>query len=188
MTSHYLDLRLLPDPETAPAQLLGALYDRLHITLVAARRDDIGVSFPGYAVNPRTLGNIMRLHGSAAGLATFAKPEWLRAVRDHVRIGAIVPTPAGAPHRTVQRRQFKTSVERLRRRRMRRKGETAEQVALAIPRIVEREPTIPFARLRSHSTGQTYCLFIAMGRLQAEPRIGTFNAHGLSLTTTIPWF
>lgn len=188
MTSHYLDLRLLPDPETAVAQLLGALYDRLHMTLVTNQRNDIGVSFPGYAIHPRTLGTVLRLHGTAAGLAALAGPDWLHGMRDHVRIGAITPAPPGAPHRTVQRRQFKTNAERLRRRRMRRKGETAEQAACAIPAAIERHPTLPFTRLHSHSTGQTYSIFIALGPLQPEPRAGNFSRLGLSPTATIPWF
>ncbi len=188
MTTHYVDITLLRDPETTPTQLLGALYDRLHLTLAAAHSDDIGVSFPGYATTPRTLGTVLRLHGSAAGLVSLAQPAWLRGMRDHVHLSAIVPAPPDALHRTVQRRQFKTSAERLRRRRMRRKGETAEQAAQAIPATVEREPTLPFVRLRSRSTGQTYCLFIALGPLRPEPQAGTFSRHGLSAIATIPWF
>lgn len=188
MASHYLDLRLMPDPETTPAQLLGALYERVHITLVAGQRDDVGVSFPGYTMSPRTLGTVLRLHGSEAGLAVFAQPDWLRAMRDHVRIGVIAAVPPEALHRTVQRRQFKTSVERLRRRRMSRKGETAEQAALAIPITVERTPALPFVRLHSHSTGQTYCLFIALGPPRPAGTAGTFNRHGLSPIATVPWF
>lgn len=188
MTTHYIDITVVPDPETPAPQVLGALYDRLHLELVRQRADDIGVSFPDYSVTPRTLGNRLRLHGSESRLRGFLDSGWLKGVKDHVRVTGIAEVPNGAAHRTVQRRQFKTSADRLRRRRMRRKGETPEQAARAIPDTVERRPTLPYARLRSRSTGQPFCLFIALGPLAAEATLGRFNSHGLSAAATIPWF
>ena len=188
MTSHYIDLRVVPDPESSTAQLFGALYDRLHLALVQQRRDDIGVSFPQYSINPRAIGNVLRLHGSSDALNQFMQTDWLKGMRDHIRLTEITPVPADAPHRTVHRRQFKTNAERLRRRRMRRKGETEQQATEAIPTTVERRPDLPFVHLRSHSTGQPFYLFIALGPLMQTPASGPFNSHGLSTTTTIPWF
>jgi CRISPR-associated endonuclease Csy4 len=188
MTSHYIDLRVVPDPETSAAQLLGALYGRLHLTLVQQRMDGVGVSFPGYSLNPRALGNVLRLHGSDANLRSFVQPDWLKGVRDHVRLTEIALAPSDAPHRTVQRRQFKTSADRLRRRRMRRKDETFEQATKAIPESIERRPNLPYVHLRSHSTGQSFCLFIALGALTPEPSSGMFNTYGFSNHATIPWF
>jgi CRISPR-associated endonuclease Csy4 len=63
--------------------------------------------------------------------------DWLKGMRDHTQVGELLQVPANAQHRTVLRRQFKTNVDRLRRRRMQRKGETAEQAAAAIPDTVE---------------------------------------------------
>lgn len=188
MTTHYVDLRVVPDAETGAAPLLGALYDKLHRILVQQRLDSIGVSFPQYSVLPRTLGNTLRLHGPDALLQDLLSADWLRGLRDHVRSTAVTAIPADAQHRLVQRKQFKTNVDRLRRRRMRRKGETAEQVAAAIPDSVERTPNLPFVHLRSLSTGQTFTLFIALGPLQSQPTPGTFNSYGLGESTTIPWF
>lgn len=189
MTSHYLDIRVVPDPETTAPQLLDALYDRLHLALVQQRCHDLGVSFPGYSRTPRALGSVLRLHGPADTLRQFMQQDWLKSLRGHVRLSEIAPAPSDASHRCVHRRQFKTSAERLRRRRMRRKGETAEQAQQAIPQTIERRPDLPYLHLRSRSTGQpSFCLFIAMGPLQQEPTTGTFNSHGLSSTSTIPWF
>jgi len=188
MTTHYVDLRVVPDPESSAPQLLGAVYDRLHLALVQQRLDSIGVSFPGYSINPRTLGHVLRLHGSDGILRNFMRTDWLKGVRDHVRLSEIAPVPPGAMHRTVQRRQFKTNADRLRRRRMRRKGETEQQASEAIPSTVERQPQLPYANLHSHSTGQSFCLFIALGPSMEAPGVGTFNSHGLSGVTTIPWF
>ncbi|GAA0245939.1 type I-F CRISPR-associated endoribonuclease Cas6/Csy4 [Rhodanobacter caeni] len=188
MTTHYVDIRVIPDPESGPTQLLGALYDRLHLALVRQHRDSIGISFPGYHLSPRTLGVTLRLHGSETDLRQLLATDWLKGMRDHVRIGELATAPTDAPHRTVQRKQFKTSVERLRRRRMRRKGETEEEAKAAIPSSMERRPNLPYVHLHSRSTGQPFCLFIALGPLQTLPVPGPFNSHGLGGPSTVPWF
>ncbi len=188
MTTHYIDIKVVLDPETSSTQLLGALYDHLHLALVQQRRDTIGISFPGYSLSPRTLGTTLRLHGSEAELQQLLAADWLKGMRDHARIENIAAAPDDASHRTVQRRQFKTSAERLRRRRMRRKGETAEQAMAAIPSSMEHRPNLPYVHLHSRSTGQPFCLFIALGSLQPTAIPGSFNSHGLGNPATIPWF
>lgn len=188
MTSHYIDLRVVPDPETSAAQLLGALFNRLHLALVQQRLGSLGASFPGYSQNPRTLGNVLRLHAGETVLRDFMQSDWLKGLRDHVRMTEVAAVPVGALHRTVQRRQFKTNVGRLRRRRMRRKDESFEQASSAIPESVERRPNLPYLHLRSQSTGQSFCLFVVLGSPSPDPSSGTFNAYGFSNDATIPWF
>lgn len=188
MTTHYTDLKVLADPETGPTQLLGALYDRLHLALVQQHRNTIGISFPDYSLIQRTLGTTLRLHGSEADLQDLLATDWLKGMRDHVCIKDIAVVPSGVPHRTVQRKQFKTSAERLRRRRMRRKGETEEQARAAIPFSMERRPNLPYVHLHSRSTQHSFCLFIALGPLLSEAHPGYFNSHGLGNATTVPWF
>lgn len=188
MTTHYVDIRVRPDPETSAPQLLGALYGRLHLALVRERLDTIGVSFPGYSLTPRALGNVLRLHANQEVLHTFLNADWLGGVRDHVRVSDIAPVPETASHRAVRRQQFKTNVDRLRRRRMKRKGETATEAAAAIPRTVERRPHLPYVHLRSRSTAQPFCLFIALGAPLTTPIHGEFNTYGLSTHATVPWF
>ncbi|MHB1059206.1 MAG: type I-F CRISPR-associated endoribonuclease Cas6/Csy4 [Rhodanobacter sp.] len=188
MTTHYVDLKVVPDPETGPTQLLGVLYDRLHLALVQQHQDTIGISFPDYSLNPRTLGTTLRLHGGEADLQQLLATDWLKGMRDHVRIKDIAIAPADALHRTVQRKQFKTSAERLRRRRMRRKDETEEQAKAAIPSSMEHRPDLPYIHLHSCSTRQPFCLFIALGPPAASATTGNFNSYGLGSTATIPWF
>jgi CRISPR-associated endonuclease Csy4 len=188
MTTHYLDLSVVPDPETSAPQLLGALYGWLHLALVDQQIDTIGVSFPRYSLNPRGLGNVLRLHGTESVLRHLMAQDWLKGVRDHTRLTDIRPVPEAARHRVVSRKQFKTSAERLRRRRMRRKGETAEEAQAAIPASVERKPNLPYVQLKSHSTGQSFCLFVSLGPLREAAVEGSFNPYGLSGKTSIPWF
>ncbi|BCN37304.1 type I-F CRISPR-associated endoribonuclease Cas6/Csy4 [Alicycliphilus denitrificans] len=191
MTTHYIDITLLPDPEFSQAHLLGALVSKLHRALVRHGAGDIGVSFPKHVDAPpsrRTLGTVLRLHGTPAALDQLMTQAWLKGMHDHVQIADTRLVPADAQHRIVRRRQFKTSAERLRRRRMRRKGETAEQASAIIPDSVQREPSLPYAQLRSISTSQPFCLFVEHGALQPTIVGGRFNTYGLSLGATIPWF
>lgn len=188
MTSHYIDITLLPDPEFSHAHLLGALVSKLHRALVQLKAADIGISFPRYSLRPRSLGEVLRLHGTDAALQRLMELPWLQGMRDHVQLTALLQAPLDAPRWQVQRRQFKTSVDRLRRRRMRRKNETLEQAAVAIPDSVERCLKLPFVQLRSTSTGQPFSLFVDQGPSRAGAVPGRFNTYGLSLGSTIPWF
>lgn len=188
MTTHYIEITLLPDPEFSHAHLLGALVAKLHRALVQLRADNIGVSFPGYSLRPRTLGDVVRLHSDEEGLASLMAHAWLRGMSDHVKVTGTMPVPLDAAQCVVQRRQFKTNAERLRRRRMRRKSETAEQAAAAIPDSVERRPDLPYVQLRSASTGQPFCLFVEQKLAASDAEQGTFNAYGLSCGNNVPWF
>ncbi|HEX7386923.1 MAG TPA: type I-F CRISPR-associated endoribonuclease Cas6/Csy4 [Castellaniella sp.] len=189
MSTHYVDIELLPDPEFSQPYLLGALYAKLHRALVQLGSEHgIGVSFPGYSVRPRSLGGILRLHGGGAELDCLLSTDWLRGMHDHVRSETVHLLPLELEHRQLCRRQFKTNAERLRRRRMRRKGETRDQAEAAIPDDMERQPDLPYVRMRSSSTSQSFCLFLSLGDPQPEAIQGSFNSYGLSSTATVPWF
>lgn len=77
MTSHYINITLLPDPEFSHAHLLGALVAKLHRALVQGQTTEIGVSYPQHVSQPltkRTLGAVLRLHGTPALMATQIPP------------------------------------------------------------------------------------------------------------------
>ncbi|KXU34207.1 type I-F CRISPR-associated endoribonuclease Cas6/Csy4 [Cephaloticoccus primus] len=188
MTTHYIDIQVISDPETSAPHIMGALFEKFHLALVRDRIDSIGISFPEYSVTPKTLGTVLRLHGEATALQQLQQADWLKGVRDYVRIKAIAEAPEDAPHRAIQRKQFKTNVERLRRRRMRRTGESEQSVKELISEDVEQRPTLPYVKMHSRSTGQSFCLYIAMGSTQPDPVSGTFNTYGLSTCATVPWF
>lgn len=185
---HYIDIRLRPDPEFPEPTLMGALYGKLHRTLVKLESDDIGVSFPEHALQPRTPGPVLRIHGTEQALARLMDEPWLTGMRDLVQMGDLARVPENARYRVVRRRQFKTNAERLRRRRARRHNESLEQARNTIPDDVEREVKLPFVKLRSQSTGQTFSLFIEHGEIRQEPVQSTFNQYGLSREATVPWF
>jgi len=185
---HYLDLKLLPDPEFPATLLMSALLGKLHRALHDLRRDDVGVSFPDIEQNPRHLGSCLRVHGVEAALLALQALNWLTGMRDHVETGAIQPVPAQVKYRSVSRVQVDSNPERLRRRLMKRHDLSEEQARLRIPDGAAKRCTLPFATLRSATTGQSFRLFIRHGALLDMPHKGSFNSYGLSSTATIPWF
>jgi len=188
MTTHYIDITVTPREGISVPQLMSTLCGRLHLALVAGQIDSVGVSFPAYHQIAKTLGSVLRLHGSAETLNALMATDWLKGLRDYVRVADVALVPADTEYRTVYRKQFKTNVNRLRRRRMKRKGETVGEVIKAVPDEVARRPDLPYAWMRSQSTKQRFCLFIGMGSPRKIPVPGRFSCYGLSRQATIPWF
>jgi len=184
----YLEFRLRPDPEFVPMVLMNALFAKLHRGLVTLRTDQIGVSFPDVDQESLSLGERLRLHGSAAELERLMSHDWLRGMNDLVRIqpASSIPDPEG--HRVVRRVQADSNPERLRRRRMRRKGEDRKAALQAVPDSAAEYVARPFVSLKSQSTGHHFRLFIEHGPVVEEPVPGRFSTYGLSSTATIPWF
>ncbi|AHE99151.1 type I-F CRISPR-associated endoribonuclease Cas6/Csy4 [Thioalkalivibrio paradoxus] len=184
---HYLDFTVLPDPEFRETTLLGALVSKLHRRLVVLEADDIGISLPDFEKAP-PLGNRLRVHGTQERIETLMQEEWLGGMRGQLEIAPLRAIPAEVSHRGVRRRQYKTNVERLRRRRMRRHGETHEEARERIPDTVARKVKTPFLTVYSSSSGQRFSLFIEHEPVQARPVVGAFNSYGISRDATIPWF
>jgi CRISPR-associated endonuclease Csy4 len=185
---HYLDIRLRPDPESAPAQLMGALFSKLHRALVAQHNQHIGISFPSVQTAPPWLGDRLRLHGDQAALAGLMALNWLAGMRDHVHATAVLAVPPKARFRVVSRVQAKSNPERLRRRQMRRHGLDAAQALVRVPDTAAERLDLPYVQLRSQSTEQSFRLFIRHGELLDTASPGDFSAYGLSATASIPWF
>ncbi|KAF7597959.1 MAG: type I-F CRISPR-associated endoribonuclease Cas6/Csy4 [Candidatus Dactylopiibacterium carminicum] len=185
---HYIDLRVRPDPEFPVPQLLNALAAKLHRALVALQAEDIGVSFPHHKAKGSGLGDILRLHGTAARLQTMMQSDWLQGMADHVEQAGILPVPMGAQFRVVRRVQAQSNAERIRRRQIKRHGWSEKEARERIPDAVEKRLDLPWLTLRSQSTGQNFRLFVEHLPCQPAANPGRFNAYGLSNTATIPWF
>ncbi|SHI07211.1 type I-F CRISPR-associated endoribonuclease Cas6/Csy4 [Pollutimonas bauzanensis] len=185
---HYIDLTMRRDPEFSLPQLMSALYAKLHRGLVRLKSDQIGVSFPGVDTAREGLGAVMRLHGDASLLQTLMATDWLSGMRDHLIIGRMAAVPEVHQHRSVRRVQAQSSPERLRRRSMKRHGLDADTARKRIPDSAQETLDLPFLRVASSSTSQTFLFFIEHGTLLPTPVPGQFNTYGLSSKATIPWF
>lgn len=179
---HYIDIHVQPDPEFTAAQLLNALFAKLHRTLGQLADGKIGISFPKVG---KTLGECLRLHGTAAALAALEQTSWLKGLRDYTEVFPCKTVPNRVKYRTVRRVQYKSSAERLRRRSARKGWLTANE---AEPVTVEQRGTLPYLQLKSLSNGQMFFVFVEHGPLQDTPVAGRFSSYGLSAEATIPWF
>ncbi|MEC5344365.1 type I-F CRISPR-associated endoribonuclease Cas6/Csy4 [Brenneria populi] len=182
---HFLEIKVLPDPEFTASDLLNALFAKLHRALGRRGKGDIGVSFPEAG---RRLGERIRLHGSLPALTELQSASWLKGLRDYTQSSDIHPAPDGVKFRTVQRVQVKSSALRLRRRSVRKGWLTEQQAEERIPFTCEKRTNLPFLQLKSLSSGEMFRLFILQGPLQDTPVTGAFSSYGLSATATVPWF
>jgi CRISPR-associated endonuclease Csy4 len=185
---HYVDIEVRPDPEFPANQLMSALFAKLHRALVSMSTTSIGVSFPGFDLNPPQLGSCLRLHGDLPNLSALLASDWLTGMRDHVSLAIPMLVPSNAQHRSVRRIQAKSSPERLRRRLMHRHDLDENQARQRIPDDSARFVRLPFVQLRSTSTGQNFRLFLDQGPIQDISVRGEFNSYGLSQSGTVPWF
>ncbi|MGR4066544.1 type I-F CRISPR-associated endoribonuclease Cas6/Csy4 [Billgrantia sp. C5P2] len=187
---HYIDIRLRPDPDFAPAMLMGALYSKLHRALFDLEADDIGISFPDHktGVRARTPGDRLRLHAGQSRLEQLLEFSWLTGMRDHVMLDAIQPVPADAQHRIVRRRQFNTGSPSRAKRYAQRHSIGVEEAQRLMETPAARQIALPFVQVSSRSSGQRFALFIEHGQLQPQPVAGRFNHYGLSSEATVPWF
>ena len=185
---HYIDIKLLPDPEFPPNLLMNALFAKLHRGLVEAGKNRIGVSFPQHDDARPTLGTVLRLHGKAEDLSHLMRHKWLNGMRDHIHANEISPIPPPRGYRNVYRVQAKSNPERLRRRYMKRHQADSKAAEEAIPDTVAEHLPLPWVTLGSQSTGQRFRLFIAHAPLIPDATEGTFSHYGLSRNATIPWF
>lgn len=185
----YVELQVLPDPEFNAPLLMGALFSKLHRGLVRLGGGAVGVSFPdikpGHAP---VLGARLRLHGREDRLAKLMSLDWMTGVQDHVTVSDIAEVPEKIQYRSFYRVQSKSSVDRLRRRRMQRHGEDEETARRLIPESAGERLELPFVFLTSQSSGQRFPLFIGVGPPRDTALNGVFSAYGLSRNATIPWF
>ena len=186
---HYVDVRLLPDPEFSVAILMSALFAKLHRVFVALDNRQLGISFPEVSPDLAGLGCTLRLHGTSAGLAKLLIQNWLVGMRDHVEVTDIKLVPKDTKHRRIQREQVKSNAERLRRRyRGRHPGASHEEVSAKFANAAEKRTKLAFVQTISQSTGQHFRLFLEHLPPQQQPVDGEFNCYGLSAKATIPWF
>lgn len=185
---HYLEIRLLPDPELKSTVLMSALFAKLHRALVELESTSIGVSFPGADPQRPGLGDLLRLHGRSDDLQRLIDLQWLIGMRDHTAVRGPAPIPRQVGYRVVRRVQAKSSPERLRRRLAKRKGIDAEAAFRAIPQHAMELLDLPYVTLNSRSTEQQFRLFIEQGPLLDKAVDGSFSRYGLSPTATVPWF
>lgn len=190
---YYQDITLLPDAEVSLGFLWQKVYGQLHLALVeqqaANGNSAISVSFPEYQNSFFPLGSKLRLLASTGEqLQQLNLAKWLNRLSDYTHCTSIKEVPASVTqHARFKRVQFDTNVERLARRRIKRKGGTLEEALAHYAGFNDQQSNLPFVNIQSLSKDERFRLFIDQDILdQAEG--GEFNCYGLSKTATVPWF
>lgn len=174
---HYLEIRVLPDPEFSSEMLMAALFAKLHRVLGARGQGDIGVSFPDVNVMP---GTHLRLHGSAQALQELEASTWRKGLTDYCQCSPVTPVPEIKGWRVVSRVQVKSNPQRLLRRSVKKGWLTEEQAIERLATQAEQRTDLPFLNMKSLSSQQQFKLFIRHGDLLKEPVKGEFSSYGLS--------
>ncbi|WP_022850858.1 type I-F CRISPR-associated endoribonuclease Cas6/Csy4 [Limisalsivibrio acetivorans] len=187
--THYVDIKAVPPSEVTVPVVLNKVFSRFHKALVQEDSPELAVSFPKEGVKDTgsPLGDVIRVHGEEMSLKRFMETGWLGGMRDYVQAGMVKSVPSGAEHVAVRRVQVKSSMERVRRRQMKRHGYTEEEAREKYPDSAEKRTRKPFINVKSGSTEHSFRLFIQQKRVN-EPGEGGFNKYGLSKGGTVPLF
>ncbi|MDP1539929.1 MAG: type I-F CRISPR-associated endoribonuclease Cas6/Csy4 [Moraxellaceae bacterium] len=186
----YLEITVLPDLEADANFLMNNLCSKLHVVLGQIAMGKVGVSFPKYADDGKSLGTQIRLHGTAVILQKLMSENWLKGLRDYCQCSEILPVPNAVKHRYFARRQLKSAHNKYRRSAI--KGWITDEEALM--KSLEEKPRVlklPFLQLTSQSNKQVMKVFVEQGPLMDSPTFGELNSYGLSRLSekvTVPWF
>ena len=182
--NHYIEIKLLPDPEFPATVLLNSLITKLHKTLCDLNATSIGISFPNMSI---TLGNVLRLHGTVSDLEHLQECNWIGGMSGYCQVSKILPVPTEAKHRTVSRVQSTMSQSKLKRL-LKRGSVTEEEVKAYRAKMFTKGIDNPYLELTSGSNGHRHRRYLQFGELFDKPVLGKFDQFGLSKTATVPWF
>lgn len=190
---YYLDITLLPDAEANLGFLWHKVYQQIHLALVEHKTVDnmseVAVSFPEFSQGDYPLGSKLRLFSaSEKALQALDIALWLRRLTDYTHSTSIKAVPSSVTQYALFKRvQFDTNIERMARRRAKRKDETVAQALEYLNGFTDQTSKLPFINMNSLSRDQKFRLFIQKDNV-SEPVTGQFTTYGLSKTATVPCF
>jgi CRISPR-associated endonuclease Csy4 len=191
---YYLDITLLSDAEVNLGFLWQKVYQQVHLALVEGKTSDrtseVAVSFPEYGHKQFPLGAKLRLIADTeTKLQQLDIGKWLNRLTDYTHFKSIKEVPSSVNQFAYfKRKQLDTNIERMARRRVKRKGETIEQAMDHLSGFIDKESNLPFINTKSLSENKTFKLFIEKVVVE-QPKTGLFTCYGLSQQqVTVPWF
>ena len=189
---YYVEITCLPDEGVSAAFIMGKVMDVLHLALVNLQQrlgsNPVGIGFPEYG-GATPIGAKIRLFSQdQAHLESLNLPQQLQRLADYVHVRKIssIERP-GLAFARFSRVQPKSSKERLIRRRAKRIGQADAVVREQYQAFVEARTDLPFIHMHSHSSTQSFRLFI--DKQAAEPvSEWQFSTYGLSDRVPVPDF
>jgi CRISPR-associated endonuclease Csy4 len=189
---HYCEITLLPDAEANLGFLWQKVYQQIHLALVENKVSEnhslVAISFPEYGSKKFPLGSKLRLLAEEAALLEGLNlSKWLNRLTDYCHYTSVKPISAVTGHAVFKRKQFNSNVERLARRRAKRKNESYEQAMAHFEEFEIERSDLPYINSQSLSKDERFRLFIQQDKHQNNVP-GTFDCYGLSKTATVPLF
>jgi len=186
----YFEIKAIPDPELLQSAVVAQLMQSLH-GLLPGYQGRVGLAFPGYG-QARSLGGILRLHGSAEDLQRLHDQVGdLPVFSSYSLVTPVLAIPKSlAGHAVFQRLHVKgESHYRRQLKRHKANGTWTEELEQAIAANYRKTLICPYVSLKSYSTGQPVFLLFVERKPKAEMESGDFNSYGLSKDgTTVPLF
>ncbi|PIU55550.1 MAG: type I-F CRISPR-associated endoribonuclease Cas6/Csy4 [Deltaproteobacteria bacterium CG07_land_8_20_14_0_80_38_7] len=192
--NYYQEITLLHSADIALNFIWQKVYQQVHLALVENKDADnasaIGIGFPEYDVNKHCLGAKLRLFSqNQAQIQNLDIKRWLVHLTDYVHLTETREIPKSvSQYVRFKRFQTHSNVERLARRRAKRKKEPLEQALKHYKNFDEQLTNLPYINMYSLSEEKRFKLFIDE-QIVGEPKSGNFSCYGLSLEgTTLPVF
>lgn len=189
----YIDITLLPNIETNIGFIWQRVYGQIHLALVeqktAKGNSTIAVSFPEYGSNDFPLGQKLRLIASTSEqLEQLNLAKYLNRATDYCHRTSIKEIPVTVnQYVRFKRKWVKSNVERLARRRAKRKGETFEIALTHYSDFEEQKSKLPYINMISLSKGEHFLIFVEREFVN-QPEKSEFSCYGLGGRGTVPWF
>ena len=169
------------------------LFQKIHLKLVNLKDDKgtvyIGISFPEYKCKDKIhLGSKLRLFAPDEDkLKSFNTSKVLNHFSNYIHWTDIRATPDKYRHAVYWRKQPKSSLLRIARRKAKREGLSHDEALEKIKEFSEHRIKTPYINIKSSSSGHPFRLFITK-KIVNKPTKGIFNCYGLSPSTTVPEF
>ncbi len=195
---YYIELTLIPHPDSRMYGLWSKLYTQLHLALVNIKDADdtvkVGISLPEYRFDETkkigSLGSKIRLFANEqATLERLNIQQWLNRFTDYVHITSIRKVPERIKgYARYSRVQVKTNAERLARHRLKKHQDLSfEQAVARYQKIITTCP-LPYVQLTSLTNEYKFKLFIKKEVVEDIISTIAFNTYGLSNNCALPEF
>ncbi len=188
MQTHYFDIKAIPQAEMLQSAVVSHLLQVLHRYLPEYNTDNddpIALAFPAYG-QAGTLGGIIRVFGNEE--KTTALHQQLGKISDYALITACEKIPEkvkGYAYFYRQRFKGNSHLRHLKQRAEDRGEAWSPEHEKAVTKKYSNHKHVPFAVLKSSSTGQDK-IWLHIGMQKADaPSQGSLSAYGVNVKSQV---
>lgn len=186
MTTHYIELKAIPQMDMLQSEVVGHCMQTLHKFLLHFE-GRIGIAFPAYGLG-RTLGGILRAFGNEADCNALYRQLLQSGLEDYALISQVKVTPTSTEHRCYSRvhRKGQSCIRRTEAF-LKSLNKWNEGIREEMQNRHQSTAFFPHIHLKSASTSQRFILAVKE-RKMLKACEGQFGSYGLSKIATVPHF